>query len=191
MRSGIIASSLLVLGLAAAPAYGQVFTPTYMAPRASSDVGVYFSDGPGEFAVEGIWRGIYGGQNVGLRAGLADTEDVMVLLGAEYRNALTQSTPLDLSVTAAGQGAFGDFSAFGFLLGLSVGHTFALDELAVTPYVHPRFGLINSFGGDDELDLELVADFGIDARLTENVEIRFAFPLDSEGSDWGVGFAWR
>lgn len=193
MRSGIIASSLLALavGFAAVPAHSQVFTPSYMSPRVTSDVGVYFSDGPGDFAVEGIWRGAYGGQNIGLRAGIADTEDVMVLVGGELKSVIQQSSPLELALTASGQGAFGDWDGFGFLLGLGIGHTFILDQLQVTPYVHPRVGLINSLGGNSDTDFEVLADFGIDARLTENIEIRFAFPLDSESSDWGVGFAWR
>lgn len=187
----IISLAAVAVCISAAPAYSQVFTPTYQAPAPSADVGVYFSEGPGDFAVEGIWRGNYGGHNLGLRAGLADTDDLSVLLGLDYRKALIQRSPLDLSLTAAGQGIFGDFSGFGALLGLSLGHTFDLGELALTPYLHPRVGLIDSFGGDDEVDLELLADFGIDARVTQNLEIRFAFPLDSHGSDWGVGFAWR
>lgn len=193
MRSGIIASSVLALaiGLAAVPAHSQVFTPSYMGPRATSDVGVYFSDGPGDFAVEGIWRGAYGGQNIGLRAGIADTDDLMVLLGGEFKSVLQQGSPLDLAITVAGQGAFGDYDGFGFMAGLAIGHTFALDELQVTPYVHPRIGLINSLGGNSDTDFEVLADFGVDARLTDNIEIRFAFPLDSNASDWGIGFAWR
>lgn len=190
MRKNVVWAAAAI-ALATAPVQAQVFTPSYMAPAPSADAGVYFSEGPGDFAVEGIWRGNFGGQNLGLRAGIADTEDLSVLVGVDFRRPLVQRSPLDFSLTAAGQGLIGDYDGFGFLLGLALGYTFGLDDLALTPYLHPRVGLINSLGGNDDLDLELLADFGLDLRLTRNLEIRFAFPLDSEGSDWGVGFAWR
>src|SRR5688500_11460648 len=37
MKSGIVATSLLVIGLVAAPAHSQVFTPTFLAPRPAAD----------------------------------------------------------------------------------------------------------------------------------------------------------
>lgn len=189
MRKNVVWAAVAAF-LATAPAQGQVFTPTYMAPAAAADVGVYFSEGPGDFAVEGIWRGNYGGHNLGLRGGIADTDDISLLVGLDYRKPILQRDPLDVSLSAGVQGFFGDFSGFGFMLGLPLGHTWDMEEIALTPYVHPRIGLIDVPGGDTELDLELLADFGLDVRLASNVELRFAFPLDSY-ADWGVGFAWR
>ena len=49
---GLIAAALTTAGGAQA----QVFTPTFLGPRSSSDFGVYLSDGPGELAAEAIWN---------------------------------------------------------------------------------------------------------------------------------------
>ena len=48
---------LMALLLAAPPAAAQVFTPTFTSPRLVDDLGIYLSDGPGDLALEGIWRG--------------------------------------------------------------------------------------------------------------------------------------
>jgi len=170
---------------------GQVFTPSYMAPRQASDVGLYLSDGPGSFAVEGIWRRGYGAYDLGLRAGVADTRDVSILIGAELRNPIAVGAPLDLAVTGSAQGMIReDNSGAGFLVGLSLGHTFGATEIAFTPYLHPRAGIVTGFGGGDA-DLELLADLGFDVRLNPDVEIRFGLALDDRTSAWGIGFAWR
>jgi hypothetical protein len=172
-------------------AQAQVFTPTYMAPRAASDVGIYLADGPGSFAIEGIWRSSYGGYDLGLRGGLADTEDVSILIGGEYRNPISAGAPLDLAFTGHAQGLLSDDgSAAGFLAGLSIGHTFVSSELSFTPYLHPRAGLVTGFG-DDDLELELLADFGFDLRFSPSMELRFAISFEDQGADWGIGFAWR
>ena len=55
----LLLAVLAVLGSVGA-LEAQVFTPTFMAPRSSSDVGIYLSDGPGDFSVEGIWRRRFG-----------------------------------------------------------------------------------------------------------------------------------
>ena len=183
---------LLGISLSAAPATAQVFTPTYMAPGSSSDVGVYLSDGPGDFAIEGIWRRAGGAWDLGLRGGLADTRDLGILLGAELRNPLSTGAPLDIAVTGHAQGLIiPDFdSGVGFLVGLSLGYTFASPEISFTPYLHPRAGIVAGFG-DDDLDLELLADFGFDVRINQSLEFRFGLSFEDMGADWGVGLAWR
>jgi hypothetical protein len=186
-RLAVLAAVLVIAGVGESSA--QVFTPTYMAPRGGSELGFYISDGPGDFALEGIWRRGSGSYDLGLRAGLADTEDLTFLVGGELRNPLSVGAPIDLAVTGAAQGAFGDVSGGGFLVGLTIGHTFAVDELAFTPYVHPRAGLVEGFGSDG-FDLELLADLGLDVRIGSNLELRFGFGIDS-GADWGIGLAWR
>lgn len=193
MKNGIraICATFGAVALQVTIAQAQVFTPTYMAPRSASDVGIYLSDGPGSFAVEGIWRRSYGGYDLGLRAGLADTRDVSILIGGEYRNPISTTSPIDIAFTGHAQGVLSDGrSAAGFLAGLSVGHTFVADGLSFTPYLHPRAGLVTGFGNDD-LDLELLADFGFDLRFSPTMELRFAIAFEDRGADWGIGFAWR
>jgi hypothetical protein len=183
---------LLVVIAYAVPAGAQVFTPSYMAPRSASDIGVYLSDGPGDFAIEGIWRRAGGAYDLGLRAGLADTPDVGILLGAELRNPLSVGAPLDLAVTGHAQGLIipDSDSGAGFLVGLSIGHTFDTEGISFTPYFHPRAGLIAGFGAD-ELDLDLLADLGFDVRFSPSLELRIGLSFEDRGGDWGIGLAWR
>lgn len=186
VRCAAIAAVFELAG--AGRAEGQIFTPSFQGPRQSSDVGVYLSDGPGDFAVEGIWRRGFGGFDLGLRAGVADSEELSFLIGADYRNPLPLGgAPLDIAVTAAGQGLIGDFEGFGLAAGLSVGHTFAMPGLSFTPFIHPQLGFFDAAGSED---LDLIADFGLDIQATPRVDLRFGFGLDSR-ADWGVGFAWR
>jgi hypothetical protein len=161
----------------------QVFTPSFMAPRRSMDVGVYLSDGPGEFAVEGIWRRGFGEFDLGFRAGVADTPEASILLAGEYRNPLALSAPIDVSITAAVQGAIGGTSTLGAMVGTSIGHTFATPEINFTPYFHPRIGLI-------EDDLEMLADLGLDLGVGSSLEVRLAIVVEEAGSEWGVGLSW-
>lgn len=193
MQRSWFARTLAALGLmavSAAAAGAQVFTPTYMSPRISNDIGVYLGDSPiepGDLAIEGIWRG----GPLGLRVGFADGVDDALLVGAEFRNPVALGgAPLSLAVTAGIQAAIADADALGFQVGLTAGHTFLSPGMAFTPYIHPRIGLINGFGGDDELDLELLADVGFDLGLSPNLILRFGANL-GDGADWGFGLAWR
>lgn len=176
------------------PASAQVFTPTYQAPRSSSDVGIYLADGPGDFSLEGILRRGFGGYDLGLRAGIADTPDLSVLLGADLRNPLTAGTaPIDLAFTAGVQGLIGDVTALGLQAGLSIGHTFlpAGGGFTVTPYIHPRVALVDWGGPDDGFDAELLADLGFDFALRSGLLLRVGVSLSDPGADWGIGLAWR
>jgi hypothetical protein len=190
IRTLAMAAAALVLGGHAAGA--QVFTPTYLAPRVSSDLGVYVSDGPGDLAVEGIWRrAMAGGSGLGLRLGFADADGGSALLaGIDYRNplSLAGTAPVDLALTLGGQAVLGDGDGFGAQVGLSVGYTFTTPELSVTPYIHPRLAFISVEGGGD--DFEPLADVGIDLGFAPNLSFRFGANL-GDGADWGLGLAWR
>jgi hypothetical protein len=175
-------------------AHTQVFTPTYMSPRLTSDLGIYIGDAvsePGDLSIEGIWRG----GPLGLRVGYSElgSDDGALLLGAELRNPIALvGAPIGLAFTAGAQAALGDDDneALGFQLGLTAGHTFVSPGIAFTPYIHPRLGIINDFGPGDEFDLEALADVGVDLSFSPNVILRFAANL-GDGADWGVGLAWR
>lgn len=182
---------LAAVAWTAGDAVAQVFTPTFMAPRSSSDVGLYLSDGPGDFSMEGIWRRAAGGFDLGFRVGVADMGDVAFMAGAELRNPLAVGAPLDLAVTGSAQGVFGPDipGGAGFLLGLSLGHTFVSPGLSFTPYLHPRVGPVQSLGRDFELDL--LADFGFDVRIGNSLDLRFGVGFADSSPDFGVGLAWR
>ncbi len=64
----MLGALILALTLPAAPAAGQVFTPSFMGPYLSNDVGVYVSDvGSDALGIEGIWRRNSGGYDLGIR----------------------------------------------------------------------------------------------------------------------------
>lgn len=189
----------LVVALAAAtaaPVHAQVFTPSYLAPTRGSDFGVYLEDGfPGadDIALEALLRRSFGTYDLGFRAGVADQgDDLAILLGGDYRNPLELSTaPVQLAVTGAVQAIVGDFDAVGADVGLSIGATFAAPQFSITPYVHPRIGLINSLDVDEDLDLDLLADVGFDLAFSRNLIVRLGVGLSDEVTDFGIGLAWR
>jgi len=192
MKNRPVVHPIVALGLllAVSEADGQVFTPTFMAPRPAADVGVYLSDGPGDFSVEGIVRRLSGGNEIGLRFGLADTSpDLSVLVGGEVKSPLAASAPLDLALTGSAQGVFGGRTGAGFVAGLTLGHTFLAPGFAFTPYLHPRAGLIRPLRQSD-FELDLLADIGFDIQAGPQLEIRFGIGVGDRPSA-GIGFAWR
>jgi hypothetical protein len=179
----------LVLLAAAVPAQAQVFTPTFQSPRLLNDVGIYLSDGPGDLAIEGIWRG----GPLGIRAGFVDAAGGLLSIGGELRNPLAiTGAPLGLAFTAAAQGLIGgDDNAVGLQAGLSAGYTFRPQGAAFTPYIHPRIGAVKRLGPDDDFSLHALADVGVDVEFWNNLVLRFGVSLDDIGSSWGVGLSIR
>lgn len=185
--SARLGAAVLLLVLAG-PAHAQVFTPTYTSPRLLNELGVYVSDGPGDIAVEGIWRG----GPLGLRVGFVDAADGLLSVGAEIRSPIAiAGTPLGLAFTAAGQGLIGDVDGVGVVAGLSAGYTFMTPGIAITPYLHPRIGAVNDLGSSDDWDFEVLADVGVDLEFVPNILVRLGISLGDVGADWGVGLAWR
>lgn len=185
----IFAVVAVATGFDVSVAAAQFFTPSYMAPRQSSDVGIYLAEGPGDFAIEGIWRRVFGGYDLGLRAGVADVNDVAFLAAAELRNPLSTTAPIDLAFTAGAQALLTDDDSGGAIgVGLTIGYTFEEPDLAITPYLHPRAAAVVGFG---DTDLELLADIGFDVRFGSNLELRFSIGLGDITSDFGIGLAWR
>jgi hypothetical protein len=178
----------LVLPLAfAGTAQAQVFTPTYMSPRMINELGVHLSDGPGDLAIEGIWRS----GTLGLRVGYADAWDGVLLIGGELRTPLAMTgAPLGLAFTISGQGAFGDENGGGLQAGLTAGHSFMGQGVVFTPYLHPRVGIVNSIGPSDDWDVEVMADVGVDVEFYTNLVFRAGVNIGSIGG-WGAGIAWR
>ncbi|CAA9342884.1 MAG: hypothetical protein AVDCRST_MAG89-2705, partial [uncultured Gemmatimonadetes bacterium] len=112
------------------------------------------------------------------------------LVGADLRSPLALGTsPLDLAWTLGAQGILGDNNGFGFQGGLSIGSTFRGQAFNLTPYIHPRLALVNNIGGDDDLNLDVLADLGLDFAF-RNVVLRLGVNL-GKGADWGIGVAFR
>jgi hypothetical protein len=173
------------LAMGAQAADAQVFTPSYQAPVVMNDLGIYLSDGPGDLALEGIWRD----GPLGLRVGFVDAGDDLLSLGGELRVPVT--APIDVAFTAGAQGLIGDFDAIGVQAGLSIGERFVNPGVALTPYIHPRIALIDGFATDDDFEAELLADLGLDAEFANNLILRLSIGLSDETPDVGIGLAWR
>jgi hypothetical protein len=174
------------LSMSAGVAQAQVFTPSYQSPAVMNDLGIYLSDGPGDMALEGIYRS----GPLGLRIGFVDAGSDLLSLGGEVRMPL-ESTPIDVAFTAAAQGLIGDFDAIGVQAGLSIGERFVNPGVALTPYIHPRIALIDGFATDDDFEAELLAELGLDAEFANNLILRLSIGLSDETPDVGIGLAWR
>ncbi len=167
-------------------AQAQVFTPSFQAPVVMNDIGVYVSDSQGGTALEGIWRS----GPVGLRLGYLDYEDDgLVSVGGEVRVPL--SAPVDIAFTAGAQGLIGEVDAIGLQAGLSLGHRFVSPGIALTPYIHPRVSVIDSFAENDDWETELLAEVGLDAEFSQNLILRVSAGLTDDAPNIGVGLAWR
>lgn len=188
MRKTVFAVAVAAALVAANGAEAQVFTPTFTSPRLTNDLGIYLNDGPGDLGVEGIWRG----GPLGLRVGYMDVFDGLLTIGGELRNPLPMTgAPLGLAFVAGAQGALGDNGGVGVQAGLSAGYTFIGSGMAVTPYIHPRIGLVNNIGPSDDMEVEVLADLGFDLEFSNNLILRFGGNLGNIGSNWGIGLAWR
>lgn len=187
------AAVAVAMGVAAPSAGAQVFTPTFMAPRVSNDLGIYYSD-RGDFALEGIARGSFGGSNLGLRVGLVEPRgegDAAISLGGEFRSPIVlRGAPIDLSFIGGVQALVGDGDALGFQGGVSLGHTFVSPGLNVTPYLAPRLALTND-NAEKDFEADVLLDLGIDLSFAPNLSVRFGAGLGDNQADWGIGLSWR
>ena len=176
---------------AAAPVKAQVFTPPFQSTERAGDIGLYLSDGPGDLAVEGIWRRNFGTGDLGLRAGFADLGDGELMLGADWKQPLALGTaPIDLALTFGGQAVLGDVDGIGGQVGLLFGHTFAEPGVRITPFVHPRVALVSALADNSDAKLDVLADVGADFGFAPNLVLRVGVNLGN-GADWGIGLAWR
>ena len=177
----------LLVGLAGT-AGAQVFTPTYSSPRLVNEIGVHASQNPGNVTLEGIWRG----GPLGLRLGFVNGTNDLISVGGELRNPIRiPGAPLGLAFTAGAQALVGDVNALGVQAGVSAGYTFVGSGMALTPYIHPRVGLINHLGGTEDLEFEVLADVGADLEFWNNLLVRIGFSLDEDSENWGFGIGWR
>lgn len=186
----------LAAALSAGRAEAQVYSPPFMSPTPTSDFGIYVSD-IGDVAVEGIWRRIARGGDIGVRAGYADTGEGALMLGIEMRNPVVLAgAPIGLAFTAGAQGLISDNPRVGGQVGFTAGQALPAGTITVTPYIHPRLALVaspdtdNELEDDDNFDLDVRADIGADLDFAAGVSLRFGINL-AEGASWGLGLAWR
>jgi hypothetical protein len=167
----ILIALMLAWGAIPAVAAAQLFTPSYLAPVRSSDMGIHVSDGFGRgggLAVEGLWRRGFGGYDLGLRGGVGEgSGEAYLLVGGDYRRPLVLGTePVAVFATGGAQAAIGNRSSFGLDAGVTIGSTFVPEGIPITPYLHPRIALISSHRDEDEsrLRLGVLADLGVEVE---------------------------
>jgi hypothetical protein len=188
--------SVPVVLLAAPLAAQSTGTPVFQAPYrafATSELGLSLSDPGSGFALEGSWRtGLSERSDIGLRAGLRDRRNTTALLvGGDYRMRVldhNDSFPLDGSFTLGLGFASGDGVTVGYLpIGFSMGRRILVEgsQVSLVPYLHPV--LTPTFGDSDDLGFSL--GFGLDARVTPRLDVRFSAAI---GDQDGIAFtaAW-
>lgn len=143
-----------------------------------------------------------------LDAGFADPEggvDPLLFVGGSLGKELTRARtdqPLDVLFTAGVGAAFGgNATVFRVPLGVSVGHTFELDQgMSLTPYVHPRLSVdaCGSCGRENESRTNLSANFDIGGHWQVNRQFGVRVSASFSGSDLvgtdesvAIGFNWK
>jgi hypothetical protein len=142
-----------------------------------------------------------------LEAGLTDrtgSDALSLLVGGGIGQEITRARgdqPLDLLFTAAAGAAFGGGATVVRIpVGVSIGHTFALEQgMAITPYVHPRASFDWASGGGrsggSQSEVSLNFDLGVNVQVNAQFAVRAAAAFT--GSDLGgardafaIGFNW-
>ena len=142
-----------------------------------------------------------------LEAGLTDrkgSDALSLFVGGGIGQEITRARgdqPLDVLVTAgAGAALGGGATVVRSPVGVSFGHTFALEQgMAITPYVHPRASLDWASGGGasggSQSEVSLNFDVGVNFQVNAQFAVRAAAAFT--GSDLGgaqdtfaVGFNW-
>jgi hypothetical protein len=154
------------------------------------------------------WReGIGTGMHLGLDAGFTDlkrSENLLGFIGGSIGSELLRARgdqPLDLMLTGGVGVAFGGgTTVFRVPLGISVGHTFDLDEgMSLTPYVHPRVSLDLcsdcSPTGRNRSELSVNFDVGTSFQINRQFAVRAALVFSGSnflGDDdaFAIGATW-
>lgn len=196
-RFVLVLVGFVLLGVPAGLA-GQAWeTPSFLPPRPGNDVGLYLTSGDGsDLGFAGLWRS----GNLGLRVDIFDLNPgTRVGLGAETHGPLLAAGPdfpVDVAWTAAGGVTLGNgLTQLWIPVGVSIGRTFQLEQIAVQPYLQPRIGLsVASFtvAGTTvtNTDLHAIVDFGADIYLNKDWTFRVAFGI-GDYSALGIGAAYH
>jgi hypothetical protein len=199
----------LSVAVPAATAGAQAYNyPSMQTPRASTrDYTAGIVGGAGtSFLFQ--WReGAGKGLHWQLDAGFADPEggvDPLLFVGGGLGKELTRATndqPLDVLFTAGVGAAFGGNSTvFRVPLGVSVGHTFELEQnMSLTPFVHPRLSVdaCGRCGRNNDSRTNLSANFDVGGHWQVNRQFGVKVSASFSGSDLvgtdetvAIGFNW-
>ena len=202
----VLASLMILPGTVTAQASNY---PSLQSPTASiRDYTGAIASGAGT-SVLFQWReGVASAMHLGLDVGLTDrkgSENLLGFIGGSIGSELLRAQgeqPLDMLLTGGLGFAFGGGATIVRVpLGVSLGHTFALEEgMALTPYVHPRVSLdlCSDCGrrGNRRTELSLNFDVGVDFRVNQKFSVRVAGAFS--GSDFfgnndsfAIGLNWR
>ena len=182
--------TVLGLSLVAVPVQGQVAWdgPLLVSPDTPPGWGLYLVDPEYDSGIGFLttWRG---GGDLGFRLGIAEDsgDDLSVYGGVDYsRRIITydNSFPLNVSwLTGVGFG-MGDDAVISIPLGIAIGRAFQAETVMFNPSFAPRLVLDAWLGDDDnngprddddDINLGLALDFGLDIGFDPGWAIRFGF----------------
>lgn len=204
---------LRVIGLSlttvVSTASAQAFNyPSLQVPSASTrDYTAALGGGAGTTAIFQWREGWTPTRHLGLDVGLIDrkgADKLMLFVGGSVGQELVRATkdqPLDLLLTGGAGLAFGSgVTVLRVPIGLSLGHTFELDQgMSLTPYVHPRISFDNcsSCGsrGRGKAEASLNFDLGASFQVSSHFAVRAAGSFsgaDLVGTEdsFAVGLVW-
>ena len=198
------AAGALVPNVARAQAFNY---PSLQLPTASTrDYTAAIAGGRGTTALFQWREGAGAGMHLGLDAGIADPPGrggLVLFVGGSGGKELLRASgdqPLDLLGTVGVGVAFGSGNSLVRVpVGVSIGHTFPLDEgMSITPYVHPRVSLdiLNrKAAGSDNTEVTLNFDLGANLQVNRQFALRVAGVFSGSdqygsGNAFTVGFNW-
>ena len=182
--------------------------PSMQVPNASTrDYTAAVSSGAGTTALFQWREGWAPRRHWQLDAGLIDrkgSDNLSLFVGAGIGQELANASgdqPLDLLFTAGAGAAFGGGSTVVRLpVGVSIGHTFDLEQgVALTPFVHPRASLdvASGKGGDSgsRSEVSLNFDLGVNLQVNRQFAVRAAAAftgseLAGAQDSFAIGFNW-
>jgi hypothetical protein len=193
----VAVAAAMIGGLVAAPRVvdAQAYNyPSMQTPRASTrDYTAGIVGGAGtSFLFQ--WReGLSKTLHWQLDAGFADPEggvDPLLFVGGSLGKELTRARadqPLDVLFTAGVGAAFGgNATAFRVPVGVSVGHTFDLDQgMTITPFAHPRLSVdaCGRCGRNNSSRTNLSANFDLGGHWQVNRQFGVRVSVSFSGSD--------
>jgi hypothetical protein len=201
-----MAALMVALPLAGAEAQAANY-PSLQLPTASTrDYTAAIASGSGTLAVFQWREGTGPGMHLGLDVGVADyngTSNLNLFIGGSLGRELMRSAgeqPLDVMLTAgAGAGFGGGSTVFRVPVGVSIGHTFRLEQgMSLTPYVHPRLSIDIcddcGAGGGNRSEVSLNFDLGANFQVNRQFGVRAAASFSGSdffgGDSFALGFTW-
>ena len=183
-------------------------SPSMQVPTASTrDYTAAVSSGAGTTALFQWREGWKPSRHWQLEAGLADrkgSDALSLFLGGGIGQEIARARgdqPLDVLFTAGAGAAFGGGATLVRIpVGVSIGHTFGLEQgMAIIPYVHPRASLDWASGGGasggGQSEVSLNFDLGVNFQVNSQFAVRAAAAFT--GSELGgaqdtfaIGFNW-